>query len=415
VGQNKLPNWARIEYRNHRVIGASVNASSYVQYAYDSQNKRIFASPFASGAQYAPVIYFYGVDGQQLGAFAGGTCTLETSFYLGSKRVGYTGGESCGAYYTDPAPFGTPIEADRLGSYGTYYPWGEAKGSTNPADIWSFGTYWRDSFTGLDYANQRYYSSVLARFMTPDPYKASSGPKDPGSWNRYTYTRGDPVNRTDRYGTCDDEGDCDPCSLDPGNPLCSPAPFQPPAPAPPVVTITCGVTLFSQPIGVDSSLAPKHTYLELTFDVNVGGVDLVTNTYIEGLPVNKQTGAIDDNPVTAGIPNNDWLNVVAEPAHRYNNTPSTEIWSTGNNLTDCPAMFGTGLFAGSFPNNTYGYNAEFGYNSNTITSALLAYYALPLLPPSQQPGLLSTLTQLNGDLRYVGWGAPIPPWPLSLP
>jgi RHS repeat-associated protein len=222
----------------NRLIQASVNASSYVQYAYDSQNKRIFASPYASSAQNAPVIYFYGVDGQQLGAFAGGTCWLETSFYLGSKRVGYTGSESCGAYYTDPVPFGAPTEADRLGSNGTYYPWGEAKGSTNPADIWSFGTYWRDSFTGLDYANQRYYSNVQGRFMTPDPYRSNAGgagdPADPGSWNRYTYTRGDPVNRADPAGTSDCPGDScgdpigwggdNPGSCDPSDPSISNCP-----------------------------------------------------------------------------------------------------------------------------------------------------------------------------------------------
>jgi hypothetical protein len=43
--------------------------------------------------------------------------------------------------------------------------------------------------------------------MTPDPYRANNGgpgdPRDPGSWNRYVYTRGDPVNRIDPSGTCD--------------------------------------------------------------------------------------------------------------------------------------------------------------------------------------------------------------------
>jgi hypothetical protein len=32
---------------------------------------------------------------------------------------------------------------------------------------------------------------------------ASAGPSDPGSWNRYSYTRGDTVNRGDRRGLCD--------------------------------------------------------------------------------------------------------------------------------------------------------------------------------------------------------------------
>jgi hypothetical protein len=41
------------------------------------------------------------------------------------------------------------------------------------------------------------------RFNTPDPYKASGGPSDPSSWNRYSYTRGDPVNRLDPQGLDD--------------------------------------------------------------------------------------------------------------------------------------------------------------------------------------------------------------------
>jgi putative RNase toxin 44 of polymorphic toxin system len=40
--------------------------------------------------------------------------------------------------------------------------------------------------------------------MTADPYRNSAGPADPGSWNRYAYTRGDPVNRIDPSG----RGDC---------------------------------------------------------------------------------------------------------------------------------------------------------------------------------------------------------------
>src|SRR5208282_252571 len=91
---------------------------------------------------------------------------------------------------------------DQLGSAGTYYPWGKAKGTTNPQDTWSYATYWRDSATGLDYANNRYYSNAYGRFMTPD-FGMGSSPTDPGSWNRYAYTRGDPVNRFDPWGTDD--------------------------------------------------------------------------------------------------------------------------------------------------------------------------------------------------------------------
>ena len=89
---------------------------------------------------------------------------------------------------------------DQLGSVGTYYPWGENKDGTNPQDTFSFATYWRDSATSLDYANNRYYSNAYGRFMTPDPYANSGRLSDPQSWNRYAYTRGDPVNLYDPAG-----------------------------------------------------------------------------------------------------------------------------------------------------------------------------------------------------------------------
>lgn len=58
----------------------------------------------------------------------------------------------------------------------------------------------------LDYAHNRYYSNAYGRFMTPDPYTNSGRLTDPQSWNRYAYTRGDPVNRIDPIG----DEDCTP-------------------------------------------------------------------------------------------------------------------------------------------------------------------------------------------------------------
>src|ERR1035437_1246496 len=81
-------------------------------------------------------------------------------------------------------------------------------------------TYTRDSFTALDYADQRYYASSYGRFNTADPYQASAGPEDPGTWNRYSYTGGDPVNRNDPQGmlweVCNFNADVGPCEGDGG-------------------------------------------------------------------------------------------------------------------------------------------------------------------------------------------------------
>ena len=65
---------------------------------------------------------------------------------------------------------------------------------------YKFATYFRDSWSGLEYADQRYYASGLGRFLTADPYVASGGVGNPGSWNRYSYVQSDPVNSFDPGG-----------------------------------------------------------------------------------------------------------------------------------------------------------------------------------------------------------------------
>ena len=95
---------------------------------------------------------------------------------------------------------------DRLGSrrqglWGiSYYPYGEEEGSGEEDDREKFATYWRDSFTGFDYARQRYYVSRSGRFLTPDPYRASAALTNPQTWNRYAYVAGDPGNFVDPLG-----------------------------------------------------------------------------------------------------------------------------------------------------------------------------------------------------------------------
>jgi RHS repeat-associated protein len=125
------------------------------------------------------------------------------SVYFAGKRVAIIAGG-----------VNTPFMQDRLGSNMSgaqhpvsLYPWGEDRGTPAPNDQIKFATYTRDSSTLLDYADQRYYSNQFGRFATPDPYMSNTGgagdPSDPESWNRYTYTRGDPVNRQDQWGMQD--------------------------------------------------------------------------------------------------------------------------------------------------------------------------------------------------------------------
>ena len=100
-----------------------------------------------------------------------------------------------------------PVIQDRLGSVGNYYPYGEERNSPQlPNDQVKFATYTRDSATGNDYADQRYYTSTLGRFMSADPYRASTDSKQPQSFDRYGFVWGDPINGADPTGLCTLEG-----------------------------------------------------------------------------------------------------------------------------------------------------------------------------------------------------------------
>ncbi len=84
-----------------------------------------------------------------------------------------------------------------------YFPYGAQRSGTS-TEV-QFATYKRDSTTNLDYAHQRYYSTQIGRFTTPDPKDGSADPQIPQSWNRYAYALGDPINNTDSNGTAIDE------------------------------------------------------------------------------------------------------------------------------------------------------------------------------------------------------------------
>ena len=121
-----------------------------------------------------------------------------TNYYFGGRLIKNTTG------------FVTP---DRIGSIGKYFPYGQERPSATTNGKEKFATYFRDSETGLDYADQRYHQVGMGRFMTPDPYSGSASANDPGSWNRYAYSSGDPVNNSDPSGLdSSTSGTCDPAA-----------------------------------------------------------------------------------------------------------------------------------------------------------------------------------------------------------
>jgi RHS repeat-associated protein len=168
------------------------------QYAYAPDNKRVWKATL-TGPQFSRAseeVAFWSVTGQRIATYSigsGGFALEGTEYYFGGKLVKNAQGM---------------VHADRLGSVGKYFPYGQDR--TAPGNgTEKFATYTRDAETGLDYAINRYQAPGQGRFLSPDPYSASAGKADPGSWNRYSYTRGDPANRIDLTGECDQSADTD--------------------------------------------------------------------------------------------------------------------------------------------------------------------------------------------------------------
>ena len=164
-------------------------------------------------------------------------------------------------------------------------------------------------------ADQRYYASAYGRFNTVDPMANSAKADNPSSWNRYSYTMGDPVNHNDPGGmneffdgglddgggggfdswyevgpifdTGDDGSGPAACQTNPTFALAHPtacgitpvtAPAQQPAQP------TCSISLEERPVPNSSSTPAFHTYLDVT-DSDWGNSGLLIEGGPTGNPV----------------------------------------------------------------------------------------------------------------------------------
>jgi RHS repeat-associated protein len=163
----------------------------------------------AGGTEY----YQYTADNKRVVTYAAnGTATVVIYGAFGEKLS--TGGVYKNVYFAGrliarDALAGQPLDSyfvavDRLGSVRTssYLPYGEEISATANGTV-KFATYTRDASTGLDYADQRYYTSTFGRFMSADPSHLNIGLDNSESWNKYLYVLGDPINGMDPGGLCD--------------------------------------------------------------------------------------------------------------------------------------------------------------------------------------------------------------------
>ena len=167
---------------NYDVENRLVSETGGDIYSYGPDNLRVYKKE-PNGTER---IFFFELTGELLAAYNPGSSfqSVLNNVYFGHRLI---------------PPSGT--FTDRLGSVnwsGGYFPYGE-ESSPTAEDTFKYATYYRDQTTGLDYAKNRYYNSILGRFLSADP-SSSNALTDPGQWNKYVYVGGDPVNFYDPLG-----------------------------------------------------------------------------------------------------------------------------------------------------------------------------------------------------------------------
>ena len=189
-----------------------------MNYSYAPGNKRVWRGNGGSTDE----VTFYSVSGRKLGCYQITFTQGTTGYYYTAPQFYYTQTGGVNLYFGGKLIKNKNgwVYPDRLGSIGKYYPYGIERPSATTNDTEKFTGYFRDAESGNDYADQRYESPGTGRFLTSD--RTTGNAADPGSWNKYAYVAGDPINHVDptrrEYCNIDDSSDCVPDGVcqDPG-------------------------------------------------------------------------------------------------------------------------------------------------------------------------------------------------------
>ena len=191
-----------------KAVGTVTNA-----FVYDGEGKRV-RKDFPLEER---VRFVYGVSGQLVMEINIASSTLKKEYVYGADRLLATIEPGIGTRYMTSDHLGTPRVV--TGTTGTnpisrhdYKPFGQelgvGDGGRTSAQFFDVGDdlrqkftgYERDTETGLDFAQARYYSSQLGRFSSTDPLLATGRAAMPQSWNRYAYVLNNPLAFTDPTG-----------------------------------------------------------------------------------------------------------------------------------------------------------------------------------------------------------------------
>jgi len=201
---------------NRQVTSTGSNLS--MSYSYDGNGKRVKSYNAVTDQT---TIFVYDADGDLAAEYTINIPQPQvpvigylTEDALGSPRI-ITNSYGPVKSRRDFLPFGEELHAG-LGSRNTNQKYSASDDNTAQ----KFTGYRRDSETGLDFAQSRYYSPMHGRFTSPDEFKggpdelfdfeedASANPTfyadltNPQSLNKYQYTYNNPYKYTDPNGHC---------------------------------------------------------------------------------------------------------------------------------------------------------------------------------------------------------------------
>lgn len=167
-----------------------------VTYTYDGDGKRVEKS---SGK-----LYWYGTGSDALmETDLSGNLTDEYIFF-GGKRVARRDASASIVYYVTDHLGTSRVVTNATGGIldqSDFYPFGgEHVITSSSGNTYKFTGKERDSESNLDNFGARYSSSTIGRFMSPDPKSAISHILDPQTFNRYAYTRDNPLVYVDPNG-----------------------------------------------------------------------------------------------------------------------------------------------------------------------------------------------------------------------
>lgn len=193
--------------------GNTVRDPQSRRFTYDGENKQVKVETLDLNSNPVSTVgeYSYDGDGRRIKKHVPSTGEVTVFVYdaAGKSIAEYSTqiSEDAKVSYTTSDHLGSPrILTDENGtiiSRRDFHPFGEKidRPAYGADDIRKqFTGYERDSETGLDFAQARYFAYGHGRFSSPDNFLNDTSAADPASWNLYAFVRNNPLNLVDPSG-----------------------------------------------------------------------------------------------------------------------------------------------------------------------------------------------------------------------